>query len=359
MIARGFLGSFHDYRMIEPENNDTMAQAIVDTIREPLLVLDRDLRVIVANRYFYSKFQIEPQFTQGRMLASLAQGQWNIPALHALLQKIGADDEALEDYEVELDFPQLGRRILLMSGRKLVHAHDAAVNILVSLTDITELRQAERKRDELLRQKDILLEEIKHRVANSLAIIASILLMKARAVSSPETRGHLEDAHKRVISVATVQRHLYPSEMGFSIELSGYLEQLCASLAASMINGDFCAIKTEIARISVSSQTAVSIGLIVTELVINALKHAFPASQTGCAIHVSYEINGSDWKLRVSDNGASAQTASWPPAKVGLGTTIVNALAEQLDARVDIVSGPSGTSVSVMHSTFRPLAQAA
>ncbi|OYY07349.1 MAG: hypothetical protein B7Y70_14995, partial [Rhizobiales bacterium 35-68-8] len=144
--------------MMQPDNNDTLAQAIVDTIREPLLVLDRDLRVIVANRYFYSKFQIEPQFTQGRMLASVAQGQWNIPALHALLKKIGSDDEVLEDYEVELDFPQLGRRILLMSGRKLVHAHDAAVNILVSLTDITELRQAERKRDELLRQKDILLE---------------------------------------------------------------------------------------------------------------------------------------------------------------------------------------------------------
>lgn len=345
--------------MTTMERDRTFAQAIVDSIREPLLVLDQNLRVMVASRSFYAKFHAEPQFTQGRLLAALEGGQWNLPALHALLLRIAPDDAALQDYEVEADFPQLGHRIFLVNARRMFQESGDGVNILVSLTDVTERRLLDRERDELLRQKDILLDEMQHRIANSLAIIASILIMKARTVSSPETRAHLEDAHKRVISVATVQRHLQPSAAGFSVELDSYLKQLCASLAASMINDDFCSIETRVAQVSVPSTTAVSVGLIVTELVINALKHAFPDPKSGCTVLVTYEVNDSDWKLSVADNGGSASSTAWPPATVGLGTTIVNALAEQLGARVDTVSGSAGTTVSVMHSTFKPLPKAA
>lgn len=218
-------------------------------------------------------------------------------------------------------------------------------------------RIIERERDELLRQKDLLLDELQHRVANSLAIIASILLMKARTVSSPEIRVHLEDAHKRVLSVATVQQHLHPSHAGVMIELRSYLTQLCSSLAGSMINDESCVIDTQVSEGSVTSTTAVSMGLIVTELVINALKHAFPEARPGCVVVVAYEINGTDWKLSVSDNGNSANAVEWPPAKVGLGTSIVGALAQQLDARVETVSNPAGTMVTITHSTFKSLSE--
>ena len=74
---------------------------------------------------------------------------------------------------------------------------------------------------------------------------------------------------------------------------------------------------------------------------------------------VSYEINGADWKLSVSDNGVGVSTGDWPPAKTGLGTAIVNALAAQLNARVDTVSGPTGTTISVACATFKSLPKAA
>lgn len=340
-----------------------LAQAIVDTIREPLLVLDTELRVIAASRSFYLTFSADPQFTQGQLLGALGEGQWDIPALRSLLERIAPDKSVLDNYEVELEFPHLGRRTLLLNARKVFYEGNQHGDILLAIEDITERRRVERERDELLRQKDLLLEEMQHRVANSLAIIASILLMKARTVKSPETRAHLEDAHKRVMSVATVQKFLHPSEAGASIELSSYLPQLCSSLSSSMINDEFCAINTHISEGGVTSTAAVSLGLIVTELVINALKHAFPESKPGCVVVVAYEVNGTDWKLTVSDNGSGAiADDAWPPpppAKAGLGTSIVSALAASLDARVETATGPTGTIVSVTHSTFKSLPKAA
>src|SRR4029079_12306731 len=84
----------------------------------------------------------------------------------------------------------------------------SASAILLAIEDVTRRRETEREKDELLQQKEILLQEMQHRVANSLQIIASILLLKARTVQSEETRHHLHDAHQRVMSVATVQQQL-------------------------------------------------------------------------------------------------------------------------------------------------------
>jgi chemotaxis protein methyltransferase CheR len=103
---------------------------------------------------------------------------------------------------------------------------------------------------------------------------------------------------------------------------------------------------------TVQSSDAISLGLIVTELVINALKYAFPDQNKAATVAVSYEINGTDWKLSVRDNGVGRIEQSGPPAKGGLGTSLVKALAHQLDAKVEIISGPAGMSVSVTHATF-------
>ena len=110
---------------------------------------------------------------------------------------------------------------------------------------------------------------------------------------------------------------------------------------------------------SVSSSDAVSIGLIVTEAVINALKHAFRADEKDGRIVVSYEVTGEDWKLSIGDNGMGKPSGSEIP-RVGLGTSIVNALAQQLDAHVDVVTGQGGTILSVVHAaTTLPMPRAA
>ena len=259
-----------------------LAEAIVDSIREPLLVLDPDLRVIAASRSFYRTFGVTPRKTEGKLVFELGDGQWNIPGLRTILEDIIPKRRTVESYEVEHEFPSIGRRVMLLNARRVFNEDGAASAILLAIEDITRRRETEREKDELLQQKEILLQEMQHRVANSLQIIASILLLKARTVQSEETRLHLHDAHQRIMSVATVQQQLHASGLNERIEIGPYLSKLCASLAASMV-GDRrpLSIKVQSTSGRAVSSEAVSLGLIVTELVINALKHGFPGRSGG------------------------------------------------------------------------------
>src|SRR4029077_6809652 len=194
------------------------AQAIVDTVREPLVVLDHDLRVVDASRSFYSAFEVSPDETQGKLLYALGDGQWDIPKLRLLLEKIIPEHGVMEDYEVEHEFPHVGTRIMRLNARQVFYKEGAETTILLGIEDVTVRRQLEHEKDDLLGQKDILLEEIQHRIANSLQIIAGIILMKANTVSSEETRTLLQDTHDRVISMAAIQQQLNASGIVGPIE---------------------------------------------------------------------------------------------------------------------------------------------
>jgi chemotaxis protein methyltransferase CheR len=286
------------------------------------------------------------------MLYELHEGEWNIAALRLLLDRIVPAFEVMEDFEVEQEFPRIGRRTMLLNARKVLDQTHAAPMILLAFEDITERRSTERALRSLLEQKDILLAEMSHRIANSLQIIASILLMKARSAGSDETRQHLEDAHRRVMSVATVQQHLQAVGQAEQVEVRGYLSKLCEALTASII-GDNRRITVDVvadAGMSTSNQ-AVSLGLIVTELLINSLKHAFPDNEKEGRVIVGYEAHENDWKLSVSDNGAGMPSQR-PGDRKGLGTSLINALAQQIDAQVEIATTPNGTTVCITHATF-------
>jgi chemotaxis protein methyltransferase CheR len=266
----------------------------------------------------------------------------------------------MENYEVEHEFPGIGHRTMRMNARQVFYEGGADTTILLGIEDLTERRASEREREVLLRQKDVLLEEMQHRIANSLQIIASIILMKARTVQSDETRLHLQDAHSRVMSIAAVQEHLQASGTGGLVEITPYLSKLCESLASSMI-GDIRPIGLKVCGEGgiATSRQAECLGLIVTELVMNALKHAFPNDKRDGRITVGYDAAGANWKLSVADNGIGRPDGVFAQAKIGLGTSIVKALAHQLGAQVETSAGPGGTTVSVTHATFSAAIRAA
>jgi chemotaxis protein methyltransferase CheR len=135
-----------------------LAQHIVDTIREPVVVLDKALRVIAASRSFYSAFKVSPENTQGKSLYALGDGQWDIPKLWVLLEKIIPEHGVMEGYEVEHEFPDLGQRTISLGARQVFYDGDADTTIMLGMEDVTERRILEREKDELLRQKGILLE---------------------------------------------------------------------------------------------------------------------------------------------------------------------------------------------------------
>jgi chemotaxis protein methyltransferase CheR len=155
------------------------------------------------------------------------------------------------------------------------------------------------------------------------------------------------------MSVAEVQLHLHASHGIERIDVGTYLTKLCGALASSMVGEQQpITVKVVTDEGTVDSGKAVSLGLIVTELVINAIKYAFPVDRPDAQILITYEVDGSDWKLTVSDNGVGRIAEKEPQAPVGLGTSIVNALAKQLDAEVELDGGDAGLRVSITHASF-------
>jgi chemotaxis protein methyltransferase CheR len=341
----------------------TLALAIVDTLPEPFVVLDHNLCVLAASRCFYEHFREDPARTRGRPFFDLGDRQWDVPALRLLIETIIPEHSSMDNFEVEHDFVHLGRRTMLLNARLVRYEDDSSRTILIAFKDITARRAIEREKQELLEdterllgQQRTLLREMEHRIANSLQIIASILLLKAGAVGSEETRLELRDAHKRVMSVAAVQSHLHAVEGIERIDIAAYLAKLSAGLAASMI-GPHQGIEIEVVSDAgtLPSSEAVSLGLIVTELVINAIKYAFPTARPGARILVTFEFDVADWKLSVSDNGSGRKptvAAAGSGGSGGLGTAIVAALAKQLKAQIDEVSSASGLRVEIAHATF-------
>jgi len=336
-------------------DSKSLAQMIMESVREPLLALDERFNIQFASGSFHRAFQISPEETHHRPLFELDSGAWDIPELRSLVERCLFERCAVDGFEIAHEFARIGRRVLLLHISPTGDTNDRG--ILVGFEDVTERRLVEREKaylqsqtDDLLRQKEMLLEEMQHRILNSLQIIASILMLKARTVASEETREQLQDAHRRVLSVAAVQRHLHVSGRSELVEVAPYLTHLCASLAGSMLGeGSPDMLKVIAENGTVTSAEAVSLGLIVTELLINALKHAFPHPSAADAVAVRYETHGADWSLSVSDNGVG-QKGGGSAGKGGLGTSLVKALAHQLGAVIETTTEPPGMRVSIVHS---------
>jgi len=339
----------------DPKDGHILTRAIIDTIREPLIVLDENLRVIVASRSFYKKFGQTYENTRDKMFYDLGNGQWNISALRTLLEQVIPEHTTVEGYEVAHNFPSLGLRIMLVNARE-VQYKNGGKKMLLSIQDVTDQRAIEGHKANLMRQKDTLLKEMRHRIANSLQLIASIILLKAGSVQSEESRLHLEDAHDRIVSIATVQRNLDPTGDDSEVPVVGYLRTLCESIAKSMIGGRKpITLSVSGGSSTVAPDEAIGLGLLTTELVINALKHAFPKGEG--QVTIAYEAKASDWKLSISDDGVGLGATN-ATSREGLGTSIVESLAKQLDAEVDRESTSRGTVVTICHPRTAAVAPA-
>jgi two-component sensor histidine kinase len=329
--------------------------AVVAASNEPLLFLTSDLRVIAASASFCRSFQVDPAGLPGRRISDVGAGEWGIPRLISLLKAAASGTDQIGAYELDVLSPDGATHSLLLNARRLDDGNVDNVRLLLAITDVTTAREEARQKEDLIRERAILLQEIQHRVANSLQIIASVLMQSARKVQSEEARGHLRDAHNRVMSIAAVQRHLAMASVG-PVKVAPYLIQLCESLGASMIQDPArLAITVAVDDSVVDANVSVSIGLIVTELVINALKHAFPGDRSG-TIRVVFHSSDRNWELSVADDGVG-MAAEPQIAKPGLGTGIVDALSKQLGCAVCLRRAEPGTVVTIIHDADAPVTQ--
>jgi two-component sensor histidine kinase len=333
---------------IIPAVAESLALALIASSDAPILMLDGELIVIAASASFSRAFEIDPRSVKGSSLFALGAGEWDVPQLRSLLRVTLSGGPEVGAYEMDLKRAGRAPRRLVIRAHQLEYGDLTNVRLLLAVSDVTDERLAEQIKVDLLREKTVLFQELQHRVANSLQIVASVLMQTARRTPSAETKGYLFDAHSRVMSVATLQRQLSGSSLE-EVGLRTYFTELCDSIGASMISEpDRLKLTVKADDGKAEPNVSVSLGLIVTELVINALKHAFPDGRSGDIV-VSYKSDGPSWTLSVDDDGVGMPTGALP-ARAGLGTSIVQALAKQLGAKLKVDDNDPGTSVTISHT---------
>ncbi len=149
-------------KQLETEIQDAReyAENIVETVREPLVVLNSDLKILTANQSFYDTFKVTPEETIGNFIYDLGNRQWDIPKLRVLFEEILPHDTVFNGYEVEHDFPGIGRKIILLNARQIFRENIGSHIILLAMEDITERKLVEERISEVIRQQQAILDNI-------------------------------------------------------------------------------------------------------------------------------------------------------------------------------------------------------
>jgi two-component sensor histidine kinase len=205
----------------------------------------------------------------------------------------------------------------------------------------------------LAAEREVLLREVNHRVGNSLQIIASLLHLQANSSTQDDVKAALTNAMGRVAAVAQVHRRLYTSHDLKSVLLNQYLEALLEDLRRSAEGNRMSRLDLKAEPIEIDPDRAVAIGIIVNELVMNAVKYAYPDGPG--PIHVELVTDGDDIKLSITDDGVGLK-AKADPRSTGMGQRIVSAMAQKLDAHAERDSMHTGTRIVLRFSRVSKIA---
>ncbi|MEN3346856.1 MAG: hypothetical protein V7632_491 [Bradyrhizobium sp.] len=204
----------------------------------------------------------------------------------------------------------------------------------------------------LAAEREVLLREVNHRVGNSLQIIASLLHLQANSTSQDDVKAALTNAMGRVAAVAQVHRRLYTSHDFKTVMLNQYLEALLEDLRRSAEGNKMSRLTLKAAPVEIDPDRAVAIGIIVNELVMNAVKYAYPDGSG--PIHVELKPQADDVVLAISDDGVGFDDKA-DPRGTGMGQRIVTAMAAKLDASVERDASRKGTRFVVRFARVSPM----
>lgn len=209
------------------------------------------------------------------------------------------------------------------------------------------VRRATQERDRQIADRDLFLAEFDHRVKNNFAIVAGLLDMQRRRATEPATVEALGAALSRVESIGRAHRHLYRSGQPGLVEMRDYLGDLCATLSDALLLRGGVVLECEAIEGALPRDRAVSVGLVVNELVTNAAKHAFNGRETG-TITVAFGPRPGGWMLTVSDDGSGIDQKARPSSDGGLGSRLTEAFARQAGGTISIDSDRTGTVATLL-----------
>jgi two-component sensor histidine kinase len=213
--------------------------------------------------------------------------------------------------------------------------------------DISELKATQKQLMASLKEKEVLLREIHHRVKNNLQVVCSLLRVQRRCLHNEQQAAMFQESENRIVTMATVYEKLYQSPNLSELNAGEYLSSLVRNIQGSYAAiGTGIEVKTELEDVILNPDAAIPLGLIATELVSNCLKHAFPSSANG-RIEVSLRsVMDRQVELKVRDNGIGLPESTDATGSTSLGLRLVGIFVQQLGGELHIIRD-AGTAISV------------
>jgi two-component system, chemotaxis family, CheB/CheR fusion protein len=364
-----------DIDVIKKRNQELVLAAeftksIIDTMPEPVLVLSADLRILMANQAFYKSFEVEPKATLNQLVYDLGDGQWNKPDLRVLLEEVLPHDRDFLNHEVIYDFPGIGWKSFMLSGRYMVQEPDAAPLILLSLTDMTKRKKIEAAliQAEKLAIASRLAASIAHEINNPLEAITNLLYLASKDDDATAPRSYAAQALEEVgrVSLITQQtlKFYRQSTAPSSVQISEILDSLLV-----LFSGKLLANKISVHRQYREGPPLLCLAGDLRQIFANLILNAIDAmvSAGSLTLRVSASV---DWRNRerpglrttIADSGIgmNPETLSkiYEPffttkneTGTGLGMWVSTQLVERLQGDLRVWSttrpGKSGTTFSL------------
>jgi len=351
-VIEGVVMTLLDIDALKTEVNELhlYAESIVETVRQPLIVLDGNLRIVTVNAAFYETFRVTREETEAKFLYALGDGQWNIPALRELLERILPAQTAFDGFEVKHKFPTIGQRTMLLNARQIRTRRAGGALILLGIEDITERMKAEETMRALPARLVESQEEERRRIArelhdstaqtmSALALNLGVVEVKASSLDK-QARVALSDSLNLVRQVSEELRNisyvLHPpalDEMGLEGALRWFVDSFVkrTGLQVDLVLPDGLPQLTEPARLTAFR--------LVQEALTNAHRHS--GSKTAKVV-VSHD--NSTFSLEVTDEGSGMA----PDSVLGLGLLSMRERVTQLGGHLTVASGERGTSVKAV-----------
>jgi PAS domain S-box-containing protein len=320
------------YRLLQV-TPEAAADEIISTMGESLMLLDTEGTIVTVNRAAADLLGYEERDLIGR------------PASH-LCAEDGELQHVLEEIEIRetirnrecLFKTKDGRRVPTLISASGFKQKQRLQGVILVAYDITDRKRTEERLKQSLKEKEILLSETHHRVKNNLMIVSSLLDLQSAHTHSRHAREILKESQSRIKSMLLIHQKMYQSQTMTHIDSTDYIENLVHDLFLSYcIDPSKICLETSIAHIPLGFETAIPCGIIINELISNALKHAFPDGMDG-TIRVELKHENGHVLLCVCDNGTGISAPGDFNTTRSLGLTLVRMMAEQLDGKVTVLS---------------------
>jgi len=287
------------------------AESIINTVREPLIALDENLRVVTASRSFYEFFKVNPKETVGQLIYDLGNKQWDILKLRELLETILPEKTTFDNYEVEHDFASIGRRVMLLNARQIKRRLGKERIILLAIEDITERKAAENLLQEFAERKSVFVANVSHELKNPLGIIResmSLLLDKFA--------GEISEKQKEILGIGKRSADRLIRLVSNLLDLSkieaGKMQLKAEEIHLDVLVEEVLKIyEREISKkqLVLKKEIPSNIGTVVgdrdklTEVIINLLNNAIKYTTVG-SITITMAGSATEIRFEIADTGS-------------------------------------------------------